>query len=262
MNANEVIANRAIQLAGGEVGSKSPIHPNDDVNLAQSSNDAFPAVMHVALVEAIDARCCRPSTGCSRRSPRRPRAFADVVMLGRTHLMDATPVTLGQVIGGWAAQLDEAPPLRRRRPRRALPARARRHRGRHRPQRARRFGRRSRARARATDRQAVRAPRRDKFAALSAHDAVVNVERGAAHARRRRDEDRERRALVRERAARGPRRDHDPRQRARLVDHAGQGQPDAVRGADDGRGAACSATTRRSRSPARRATSSSTSTSR
>jgi len=108
MNANEVIANRAIQLAGGKVGAKSPIHPNDDVNLSQSSNDAFPAVMHVALVEAIDARLLPPIDRLVETLTAKSRAFADVVMLGRTHLMDATPVTLGQVIGGWAAQLDEA----------------------------------------------------------------------------------------------------------------------------------------------------------
>src|SRR6185436_5218519 len=107
MNANEVIANRAIQLAGGKVGAKSPIHPNDDVNLSQSSNDAFPAVMHVALVEAIDARLLPPIDRLVETLTAKSRAFADVVMLGRTHLMDATPVTLGQVIGGWAAQLDE-----------------------------------------------------------------------------------------------------------------------------------------------------------
>jgi fumarate hydratase class II len=108
MNANEVIANRAIQLAGGVVGSKSPIHPNDDVNLSQSSNDAFPAVMHVALVEAIDARLLPALDRLGETLLAKARAFDDVVMLGRTHLMDATPVTLGQVIGGWAAQLDEA----------------------------------------------------------------------------------------------------------------------------------------------------------
>ncbi|MEO8485892.1 MAG: class II fumarate hydratase [Betaproteobacteria bacterium] len=108
MNANEVIANRAIQLAGGKVGSKSPIHPNDDVNLSQSSNDAFPTVMHVALVESIDARLLPALDRLGETLAAKALAFTDVVMLGRTHLMDATPVTLGQVIGGWAAQLDEA----------------------------------------------------------------------------------------------------------------------------------------------------------
>jgi len=108
MNANEVIANRAIQLAGGAVGSKSPVHPNDDVNRSQSSNDAFPAVMHIATVEELD-RALLPAVAQLRATlDAKAQAFADVVMLGRTHLQDATPVTLGQVIGGWVAQLDDA----------------------------------------------------------------------------------------------------------------------------------------------------------
>jgi len=107
MNANEVIANRAIQLAGGKVGSKTPVHPNDDVNRSQSSNDAFPAVMHVALVLEIDHRLLPAVDHLVATLEAKAKTFADVVMLGRTHLMDATPVTLGQVIGGWAAQLRE-----------------------------------------------------------------------------------------------------------------------------------------------------------
>ncbi len=108
MNANEVIANRAIQLAGGTVGSKSPVHPNDDVNRSQSSNDAFPAVMHIATVEELD-RSLLPAIAQLRATlEAKAHAFADIVMLGRTHLQDATPVTLGQVISGWVAQLDDA----------------------------------------------------------------------------------------------------------------------------------------------------------
>jgi fumarate hydratase class II len=108
MNANEVIANRAIQLAGGAVGSKKPVHPNDDVNRSQSSNDAFPAVMHVATVEELD-RALLPAVAQLRATlHRKAREFAGVVMLGRTHLQDATPVTLGQVMSGWVAQLDDA----------------------------------------------------------------------------------------------------------------------------------------------------------
>jgi fumarate hydratase class II len=108
MNANEVIANRAIQLAGGEVGSKKPVHPNDDVNRSQSSNDAFPAVMHVATVEEID-RALLPAVAQLRATlDRKAHEFRDIVMLGRTHLQDATPVTLGQVVSGWVAQLDDA----------------------------------------------------------------------------------------------------------------------------------------------------------
>ncbi len=108
MNANEVIANRAIQLAGGTVGSKKPVHPNDDVNRSQSSNDAFPAVMHIATVEEFD-RALIPAVKQLRDTlDAKAHAFKDVVMLGRTHLQDATPVTLGQVISGWVAQLDDA----------------------------------------------------------------------------------------------------------------------------------------------------------
>ena len=107
MNANEVIANRAIQLAGGVVGSKQPIHPNDDVNRSQSSNDVFPAVMHIATLEEID-RALLPAVSDLRATlDAKARDFADIVMLGRTHLQDATPVTLGQVIWGWVAQLDD-----------------------------------------------------------------------------------------------------------------------------------------------------------
>ncbi len=108
MNANEVIANRAIELAGGVVGSKTPVHPNDDVNRSQSSNDTFPTAMHVAAVEEID-RILLPAVTTLRDTLHAKAAqYAGVVMIGRTHLQDATPVTLGQVIGGWAAQLDAA----------------------------------------------------------------------------------------------------------------------------------------------------------
>jgi fumarate hydratase class II len=108
MNANEVIAGRANELAGVGRGGKSPIHPNDDVNLSQSSNDAFPTVMHIAAVEQIEGAVIPAVEGLRDTLRAKSAAFADVVMLGRTHLQDATPVTLGQVIGGWAAQLDGA----------------------------------------------------------------------------------------------------------------------------------------------------------
>ena len=108
MNANEVIANRAIQLAGGTVGSKKPIHPNDDVNRGQSSNDTFPTVMHIATVDELDRRLLPALERLRATLDAKAKAFADVVMIGRTHLMDATPITLGQVISGWVAQLDDA----------------------------------------------------------------------------------------------------------------------------------------------------------
>ncbi|MGE0095319.1 MAG: class II fumarate hydratase [Alphaproteobacteria bacterium] len=108
MNANEVIANRAIQLAGGVVGSKKPIHPNDDVNHSQSSNDTFPTVMHIATVEELDNRLLPAVKALRDTLDGKAKAFASVVMVGRTHLQDATPLTLGQAISGWVAQLDDA----------------------------------------------------------------------------------------------------------------------------------------------------------
>src|SRR3989454_8994220 len=107
MNANEVISNRAIQLAGGVLGSKKPIHPNDDVNRSQSSNDVFPTVMHVATVQAL-IEALLPAVSALRNTlDGKARAYAGIVMIGRTHLQDATPLTLGQMISGWVAQLDE-----------------------------------------------------------------------------------------------------------------------------------------------------------
>jgi fumarate hydratase class II len=106
MNVNEVIANRAIELAGGTRGAKQPIHPNDDVNLSQSSNDVFPTAMHVAAADRIAVHL-GPAIGRLRDTlAAKSRAFADIVKIGRTHLQDATPLTLGQEISGWVAQLD------------------------------------------------------------------------------------------------------------------------------------------------------------
>jgi len=106
MNVNEVIANRAIELAGGRRGAKQPIHPNDDVNLSQSSNDVFPTAMHLAIAEQVTAHLL-PSVALLRSTlDTKARAFADIVKIGRTHLQDATPLTLGQEISGWVAQLD------------------------------------------------------------------------------------------------------------------------------------------------------------
>jgi fumarate hydratase, class II len=105
MNANEVISNRAIELAGGVMGSKQPIHPNDHVNMSQSSNDTFPTAMHVAAVEEIVHRLL-PSVAALRDALHdKEVAFADVVKIGRTHLMDAVPLTLGQEFSGYVAQL-------------------------------------------------------------------------------------------------------------------------------------------------------------
>ncbi|HEX3982779.1 MAG TPA: lyase family protein, partial [Acidisoma sp.] len=108
MNANEVIANRAIQIAGGVLGSKSPINPNDDVNRGQSSNDTFPTAMYIAAVEEISGRLLPAIKVLRDTLDAKAKEFAHVIMIGRTHLQDATPITLGQAISGWVAQLDEA----------------------------------------------------------------------------------------------------------------------------------------------------------
>jgi fumarate hydratase class II len=107
MNANEVIANRANQLAGQPLGSHQPIHPNDHVNKGQSSNDGFPVVMHVAAVEGIVHRLIPSVSELGNTLAEKAEIYADVVMIGRTHLQDAVPITLGQVINGWVAQIDE-----------------------------------------------------------------------------------------------------------------------------------------------------------
>ena len=108
MNANEVIANRANQMAGSDLGSKSPIHPNDDVNKGQSSNDTFPTAMHIAAIEEIEDLLLPAVKVLRDTLDGKATEFSDIVMVGRTHLQDATPVMLGQVISGWVAQLDHA----------------------------------------------------------------------------------------------------------------------------------------------------------
>src|SRR5215203_1265959 len=105
MNANEVISNRAIEIAGGVMGSKKPVHPNDDVNMSQSSNDTFPTAMHIAAAEQMqklipEVRRLRDAIDAKAQE------FADVVKIGRTHLQDATPLTVGQEFGGWASLLE------------------------------------------------------------------------------------------------------------------------------------------------------------
>ena len=174
MNANEVISNRAIQMAGGVLGSKTPIHPNDDVNHSQSSNDTFPTAMHIASVDEIANRLL-PAVHVLRETLAAKIAPNEhIVMVGRTHLQDATPITLGQVISGWVAQLDDGIAATER----ALPglfelaiggtavgtglnAHPR-------------FGETvARKIAEETGKNFVSAP--NKFAALSAHDAMVNA---------------------------------------------------------------------------------------
>src|SRR5512143_1673399 len=107
MNVNEVIANRAIQLLGGILGSKDPIHPNDHVNLGQSSNDTFPTAMHIAAAREIVERLRPKVTALRDAIAARAAAWADIVKIGRTHLQDAVPLTLGQEWSGYAHQLSD-----------------------------------------------------------------------------------------------------------------------------------------------------------
>jgi fumarate hydratase class II len=108
MNSNEVISNRAIEMAGGTMGSKDPIHPNDDVNKAQSSNDTFPTAMHIAAAEQINLRLLPEVERLQKTLQAKADAFGDIIKIGRTHLMDAVPLTLGQEFSGYAKQLKNA----------------------------------------------------------------------------------------------------------------------------------------------------------
>ena len=120
MNVNEVLAGRANELAGKGRGGKAPVHPNDHVNLSQSSNDSFPTAMSIAAAQSVEQHLLPAARRLRATLDAKARAFADVVKIGRTHLMDATPLTLGQEISGWVAQLDlgieaierSLPPLR------------------------------------------------------------------------------------------------------------------------------------------------------
>lgn len=108
MNSNEVISNRAIEMAGGTMGSKAPVHPNDHVNRGQSSNDTFPTAMHIAVVEELHRQLYPRVQALRDTLAAKASEFADICKVGRTHLQDATPITLGQEIGAWVAQIDFA----------------------------------------------------------------------------------------------------------------------------------------------------------
>ena len=261
MNANEVIANRADELAGTGRGAGTPVHPNDDVNLGQSSNDTFPAVMHIAAAVELEDELVPAIEELRDTLAAKQAEFDGVVMVGRTHLQDATPVTLGQVISGWVAQLDQALATVRG----TLP-------GLHELALGgtavgtglntdARFARDRRRAHQRAHRQAVPPGRQLLRRALGARRRRER-ERGAAHAGRRAHEARQRRALVRLRPARRHRRAAHPRERAGLEHHARQGEPHPGRGAHPGRRARVRQRRDAWRSPARRATSSSTSTSR
>ena len=233
MNANEVIGNRAIELLGGQMGSKKPVHPNDHVNRSQSSNDTFPTAMHLAAVSEIVQRLIPAVERLRDVLDGKARAFADIVKIGRTHLQDATPLTLGQEISGWVAMLDMSLGAIRA----TLPAiyalaigGTAVGTGLNAPKG---FGERVSARLAAlTGLPFTSAP--NKFQALASHEALGRRERGAQDPGHLADQDRQRRPLARLGAAGGPGRAAHPGERARQQHHAGQGQPDAVRGHDHG----------------------------
>lgn len=108
MNVNEVVSNRAIEILGGERGSKTPIHPNDDVNKSQSSNDTFPTATHIAAYTTLTTRTIPELRKLAESLRAKQKAFANIVKIGRTHLMDATPLTLGQEFGGYATQVEKS----------------------------------------------------------------------------------------------------------------------------------------------------------
>ena len=233
MNANEVISNRAIEMLGGEIGSKQPVHPNDHVNMSQSSNDTFPTAMHIAV--AVTARDVT-LPGLQKLHGAlvdKVAAFRDIIKIGRTHTQDATPLTLGQEFGGYAFQVEQA--IRR--------VTAALHNIYPLAQGGTAVG--TGLNTRAGFAEAIAgADRRDHRASLRHRAEQV---RGAGGERRDgRDvggaedgggvalQDRQRHPAARQRAAQRPRRTDPARERARLVDHAGQGEPDPGRGADDG----------------------------
>jgi fumarate hydratase class II len=108
MNVNEVVSNRAIQLLGGKIGSKEPVHPNDDVNMGQSSNDTFPTAMHIAAVPELEEHLLRHAEALATAIETKANQWMDVVKTGRTHLMDAVPLTVGQEWSGWSHQIRDA----------------------------------------------------------------------------------------------------------------------------------------------------------
>ncbi len=108
MNVNEVIANRAIEILGGKIGTKSPVHPNDHVNMSQSTNDTFPTSMHIAAVLTLKEHLHEPLIALQKALEQKAEEFKDIIKIGRTHLMDATPLTLGQEFSGYAAQVQQS----------------------------------------------------------------------------------------------------------------------------------------------------------
>ena len=235
MNANEVIANRAIEMLGGEIGSKDPVHPNDHCNMGQSSNDTFPTAMHIATAMSVRDVLLPGLTRLAEGLEAKSEQFTDIIKIGRTHTQDATPLTLGQEFSGYAHQIRQGSrgstprcraftSWRRAAPRWATGLNTREG-----------WGETVAANmAEITGLPFVTAP--NKFEALAAHDAMVFLS-GAlstvAGAMYKIANDIRFPGL---RPALGPGRADPARERAGLVDHAGQGEPDPGRGDDPGGG--------------------------
>ena len=231
MNANEVLANRASEILGGERGPDCLVHPNDDVNKCQSSNDVYPTAMHVAAVEALRSRVTPAVAALRDALAEKSEAFRDIVKIGRTHLQDATPLTLGQEFSGYVSQLDHGvqhlegalPHLYEL----ALGGTAvgtgiNAH-----PEFAVRSAKKI---AELSGHPFVTAP--NKFESLAAHDAMVHghgalkTVAGVSH------QDRQRRPLAGLRPTERHRGDHDSCERTRQLDHARQSESHSVRGGD------------------------------
>ncbi len=234
MNVNEVIANRAIQLLGGTLGSQEPVGPNDDVNMGQSSNDTFPTAMHIASVEAIDAALVPEVERLADTIERKANGWMDVVKIGRTHLEDAVPLTVGQEWHGWAGQIRAAVADINASREGPLCAGGRWHRRGHWAQRPCRLCPRGRRKNRRTYRQAFH------HCAKQVRGAGVPRSDGAGACRPARligvaDEDRQRYALAGVGTALRLRRAIATRKRAGFVNHAWQGQSHPVRSGSDDR---------------------------
>ena len=262
MNANEVISNRAIEMLGGEMGSKKPVHPNDHVNMSQSSNDTYPDG-HAHRLRRGDRppTCCPALQQLHDALNDKAKAWADIIKIGRTHTQDATPLTLGQEFSGYAQQVENGIA----RIEQTLPALMELAQG------GTAVGTGLNAPkgfaemvaeqiAAITGLPFTTAP--NKFEALAAHDAMVLSHGAINTVAAVAVQDRQRHPLPRLGPALGPRRAVAAGERAGLLDHAGQGQPDPVRGADAGLRPDLRQQRRHRRSPAARATSSSTSTTR
>ena len=236
MNLNEVIANRASELLGGKLGAKHPIHPNDHVNLGQSSNDTFPTAMHIAAALELAYRLNPSLAKLDQALKDKAEAFQDILKIGRTHLQDATPLTLGQEFGGYSAQVAHG----MERIKQALYGLYQLAQGgtavgtglNAHPEFAELFAAKI---AEMTKLPFVTAP--NKFEALASHDAYVFAHGAlntvAVSLFKIANDIR----LLGLRATLGLRRASPAGERAWLLDHAGQGEPDPMRGGDHGRGA-------------------------